>query len=467
MQLSEEILLLQEARCQRHIWEGRMNYRETMEYIEEMSALGSVPGLASTAELCRRLGDPQDALFFVHIAGTNGKGSVLAYVYSVLRAAGYRVGQFTSPAVYAYREKFRVNGKEIPAREFAEWMSLVREEADRMEEEGMSHPTVFEMETAVSFLYFKEQRCDIVLLECGMGGDLDATNIIRNTYVSAFSSISMDHMDFLGKTLAEIAAHKAGIIKPGAEVVSGVQEPAVLGILKRRAGGTSFRAVERERLSRIRYGLERQRFDYRTGGGTLYRRLEIPLAGVVQPENAALAVEIVEALAKKGFSVTEKQLRQGLSGARWPYRFEVIAKKPCFILDGAHNEEAAMRLAEGIRFYFTNKKILYIIGMLKDKEYEKVIAQTYAYAEQIITVTPPGQARALPGHELALAAAAYHPHVTEAGSLEEAAEMAYLLAEKDWVILAFGSLSYLGELGRIIKDRSERHGRSGKNKRGR
>lgn len=444
-----------------------MNYKESLDYIEEMKALGSVPGLETIEELCKRLGNPQDSLFFVHIAGTNGKGSVLAYTYSILRAGGFRVGLFTSPEVYAYREKIQVNGKEILARDFAECMSLVREEADAMADEGLPHPTVFEMETAVSFLYFKEQHCDIVLLECGMGGSLDATNIIRNTLVSAFSSISMDHMDFLGRTLAQIAGQKVGIIKPGAEVVCGVQEPEVLGILKSKARGNSFRMVERERISHVKYGLEKQCFDYRAYGGARYQRLRIPLAGMVQPENAALAVEIMEALAKKGFPVTEKKLRQGLSGARWPYRFEIVAKKPYFILDGAHNEDAAKRLAEGIRFYFTNKKILYIIGMLKDKEYEKVIAHTYAYAEQIITVTPPGNARALSGHELALAAAAYHPRVTEAGSLEEAVEMAYLLAEKNWVIFAFGSLSYLGELGRIVKDRSGKHDRPGKNKGGR
>ena len=444
-----------------------MNYRESMDYIEEMSELGSVPGLESTTKLCRRLGNPQDALFFVHIAGTNGKGSVLAFVYSVLKNAGYRVGHYSSPAVYAYREKIQVNGKEILTKEFAALMSLVREEADAMEAEGMPHPTVFEMETAVSFLYFKEQRCDIVLLECGMGGDLDATNIIKNTLAAAFSSVSMDHMAFLGNTLQEIAHHKAGIIKPGAEIVSGVQQPEVLEILKRRAGEAECRTVEKERLSHIKYGLEKQRFDYLSSSGILYRRLEISLAGVVQPENAALAVEIMEALGRKGFSVSEKQLRSGLFQAKWPYRFEIAAKRPVFILDGAHNEDAAKRLAEGIRFYFTNKKILYIIGMLKDKEYEKVIAQTYAYAEQIITVTPQGQPRALPCHELALTALEYHPRVTEAASLEEAVEMAYLLAEKDWVILAFGSLSYLGALGRIIKDRSEKHDRSGKSKRGR
>lgn len=434
--------------------ERKMNYRETVEYMKEMEALGSVPGLAATAELCRRLGNPQDSLFFVHMAGTNGKGSTLAYADGILRAAGFRVGRFTSPAVYANREKIQVNGREILAREYAQWMSLVREEADAMGEEGMPHPTVFEMETAVCFLHFKDKCCDIVLLECGMGGDLDATNIVKNTLVAAFSPISMDHMAFLGNTLSKIAEHKAGILKPGAEIVSGVQEPEVRGILRRRAGEIPVRTVERERITHVKYGLEKQRFDYLSCSGKHYRRLEIPLPGLVQPENAALAVEIMEALEKKGFSVTERQLRQGLSGTRWPYRFEVAARKPYFILDGAHNEDAAMRLAEGIRFYFANKKIVYIIGMLKDKEYEKVIAQTYAYAEQIITVTPPEQARALPGHELALAALQYHPRVTEAASLEEAVEMAYLFAGKDWVILAFGSLSYLGALGRLIRSRS-------------
>lgn len=430
-----------------------MNYRETVEYMKEMAALGSVPGLAATAELCRRLGDPQDSLFFVHMAGTNGKGSVLAYTDSILRAAGYRVGRFTSPAVYAEREKIQVNGREILAREYAQWMSLVREEADGMAEEGLSHPTVFEMETVVSFLYFREKCCDIVLLECGMGGDLDATNIIKNTLVAAFSSISMDHMAFLGGTLSEIAEHKAGILKPGAEIVSGIQQPEAERVLLKKAGEVPVRAVKQERISHVKYGLEKQRFDYLSFSGKNYRRLEISLAGFVQPENAAMAVEIIEALDKKGFAVTEKQLRQGLSGARWPYRFEIAAKRPYFILDGAHNEDAAARLAEGIRFYFSNKKIVYIMGVLKDKEYEKVIAQTYAYAEQIITVTPPENERALAGHELAMAASGYHPRVTEAASLEEAVEMAYLFAQKDWVILAFGSLSYLGALGRLIKNR--------------
>ncbi len=171
-------------------------------------------------------------------------------------------------------------------------------------------------------------------------------------------------------------------------------------------------------------------------------------------------------IGKKGFSVTEAQLRRGLLKAGWPCRFQIAAKNPLFVMDGAHNEDGAKRLAEGIRFYFTKRKIIYIIGVLKDKEYEKIIAETYAYAEQIITITPPGTGRALPAHDLAQAALVYHPHVTEAASLEEAVEIAGLFAEKDWVIIAFGSLSYMGALNKVLKDRKGRHGKSGKNKSG-
>lgn len=454
-----------------------MTYQETLKYIEKMSALGSVPGLASITELCRRLENPQEELSFVHIAGTNGKGSVLAYVSAVLRTAGYRTGSYSSPGVLSYRERISVNGRAILAREFAEIMSRVRDVSDAMEAEGRPHPTVFEMETAAAFSYFKEKACDIVVLECGMGGSLDATNLIQNTLVSVFSSISMDHMSFLGRTLTEIAKNKAGIIKSGAEAVSAAQEPEVLEILKEnlinrngqeKGALSELKTVKKSRLTHIKYGLEKQRFDYTSCGGTVYRQLEIPLAGVVQPENAVLAVETIEALGRKGFPVTEAQMRRGFMKTVWPCRFQTAAKHPYFIMDGAHNEDGAKRLAEGIRFYFAKRKIVYMIGVLKDKEYEKMIAATYAYAEQIITITPPGQSRALPAHELAEAASMYHPHVTEAGSLEEAVEMAYLFAKKDWVIIAFGSLSYMGALNKVInnrtvKDRDSRHGRSGKN----
>jgi dihydrofolate synthase/folylpolyglutamate synthase len=207
---------------------------------------------------------------------------------------------------------------------------------------------------------------------------------------------------------------------------------------------------------KVRYGLKEQSFSYTDRDGNHYEKLTVSLAGKYQIENAALAVEAVGRLKAAGFPVTEKQLRKGLLTAAWPCRFEVAGSRPLFILDGAHNEDAAKKLADSIRFYFTNKRIIYIMGMLRDKEYEKVIAETYVYADQIITITPPENPRALDALSLAQTAGEFHPAVTAAGSLEEAVEMAYLLADKEDVIISFGSLSYLGRLKEILADKNKK-----------
>ena len=205
--------------------------------------------------------------------------------------------------------------------------------------------------------------------------------------------------------------------------------------------------------SKIKYGLEKQKFSYETSSGTKLQDLEITLAGKHQVENAAVAIEVVEILACCGYTVSEKHLRKGLAETVWPGRFQVMGKRPLFVMDGAHNEDAAKKLAESIRFYFTNKRIIYIMGILKDKEYEKVIAETYAYADQIIALTPPENPRALPAIDLAQTLKEYHPHITVSDSVEEAVEMAYLLAGKEDVIISFGSLSYLGRLTDILNRR--------------
>ena len=446
----------------------QMTYKETREYLEEKSGRGSVLGLDGIKELCKRLGNPQDHLKFIHVAGTNGKGSTIAYLSSILKSAGYQVGTYISPVILNEREKFQINGKLILAREYADVMSRVREAADQMEEEGYPYPTVFELETATGFCYFQDKNCDVVILETGMGGDMDATNLVKTTMVSVFVSISMDHMAFLGNTLSEIAEKKAGIIKPGADVVSTWQPEEVQQVLNREAGNKKAEKIlfaSRDRLGKVKYGLEKQRFDYGCASGNVYRRMEIALAGTVQIDNAALALEVVECLKERGFYLPEDKVRKGLFQTKWPGRLEIIAKKPYFLVDGAHNEDAAKRLAQAIHFYFTNKKIVYIMGILKDKEYEKIIAETSAYAEQIITIATPDRKRTLSSHELALAVKEYHPNVTEASSLEEAVEIAYLLAGKEDVIIAFGSLSYLGALKKIMADRSGQHGKSGKSKR--
>lgn len=423
-----------------------MNERQVMEYMEQVSAYGIVPGLDSIRELCRELGDPQKELRFVHIAGTNGKGSVSAFLAEILKCAGYRVGRYLSPTLFQYRERIQVNGSCITKAALGRGVERIKGICDGMVARGLSHPTPFEIETALGFLYFREKACDVVVLETGMGGLLDATNIVENTLAAVLTSVSMDHMQFLGDTPEKIAFQKAGIIKRGCRVVSAVQRKEVMEVIRAgaEAMGCPLQAVKPEMLSHVRYGLEKQSFDY----GRL-KKLELSLAGKYQIENAALAVETVEALGEQGLSVSEEALRLGLSRTQWPGRFTLIGKKPYFIVDGAHNEDAAVRLAESLEFYFTNKRVIYIMGVLKDKEYEKIIASTHALADQIITVTPPGNPRALPAYELARAVAEVHCDVTAADSLEEAVEMSRLLAGKEDVIVAFGSLSFLGRLMKI------------------
>lgn len=444
-----------------------MNYRQTMEYLEQLNGYGIVPGLENIENLCEKLGNPQDKLSIIHIAGTNGKGSVLAYLSTILQCAGYKCGRYLSPVIFEYREKFQINQRKISQNKLVSYVERVREACEELAAEGKNHPTQFEFETALCFLYFLEEQCDVVVLECGMGGRLDATNIIKKPLLTVLASVSMDHMKFLGNTLPEIAGEKTGIFKPGCPVVTMPQEKEVMEVVARRAKqlGCPLIVTEAEKLENIRYGMETQKFNYKR-----HKNLAISLAGKHQIVNAAAAVEAIEVLnqiGKAGIQILDSALERGLLTAKWQGRFEVIAKKPLFVADGAHNEDAARKLADSIRFYFTNRRVIYIMGVLKDKEYEKMIAETYAYAEQIITITAPDNPRALPALELAQAVREYHPNVTAADSLEEAVEMAYLLAEKEDVIISFGSLSYQGRLMEIVEKRKgtknrkngENHGR--------
>lgn len=443
-----------------------MNYREAMRYIDELRPLGSIMGLETMRQLCARLGDPQEKLKFVHIAGTNGKGSTLAYVSTVMQTAGYRVGRYLSPTVREYRERFQIDGRMITQSGLCKYLEPVKQASEAMVLEGLARPTLFEVETAVAFLWFQDKSCDLVVLETGLGGALDATNVVNNTLAAVFSSISMDHMEILGETLEEIAQVKSGIIKNRCYVISVKQTPEVMKVLRQAAllKKGKFLTADVTRAKQIRYGVAKQSFSY-----DRYKNLEISMAGQFQIENAVLAAETVMALTRCGFTVPEEKLRQGMLAARWPGRFDVICKKPLMIADGAHNEDAAKKLAESIRFYFTNKKIIYIIGMLRDKEYDKVLRHTSALASHIITVTPPIRERALTALELAQTAGAYHSAVTAADSVQEAVELACLLAgkDKDAVIVAFGSLSYLGELMDTVEHRDtirrDDHGRSDKN----
>lgn len=419
-----------------------MTWQETLDYIETLGGYGIVPGLANMENLCEKLGHPEQSLRFVHIAGTNGKGSVLAFLSEILKEAGYKVGRYFSPAIFEYREQIQINGRSISKKDLAGQMTELKKICDRLVAEGKPHPTAFEVETALAFRYFAEKKCDIVVLECGMGGLLDATNVISNTLVSVFTSISYDHMAFFGKTLREIASVKAGIMKAGSVAVALKGEEETEAVLKEKAAELSIPLIfaDPSAASIVKSLPEKQTFSYGK-----YQKLEIALAGRYQIANAVLALEVVQALQNAGIGISEKALRQGLFKTVWPGRFQIIVRKPYFIADGAHNRDGAAKLAESVRFYFTNKRIIYIMGMLRDKEQEEVLKETAPYAEQILTVPTKG-GRGLSSYDLACMAREYHHSVTALDSVQEAVEMAYLMADKETVIIAFGSLSYLGEV---------------------
>lgn len=429
-----------------------MTEKNVMEFLDSRRKLGSVPGLDNIEVLCDRLGRPQDRLKFIHIAGTNGKGSTAGFISSILEAAGYKTGLYTSPEVFCYRERYRIQHKNISINKFCSIFERVQKTTDEMETEGQYHPTVFEVETAAALLYFAEEQCDYVVLETGMGGKLDATNLVKNTVAAVFTSISMDHMQYLGNTLQEIAENKAGIIKNNCYVISGIQKQETENVLRTAAKerNAAFYIVDEKEIRNKKATYKKLIFSYKG-----IQKLEVHMTGMYQFENCALAVETILSLNGHEWNINEEQIRQGIVKTGWDGRFTVINEKPLFVIDGAHNPDAAEKLAQSIANYFTNKKIIYIIGILKDKEADEIIRLTAHFAEQIIAIGIPGNPRSMDVLDLAMIAKRYHNSVTAADSIEEAVEMAYLLADKDSVIIAFGSLSYLGRIRDIVDHRKK------------
>ena len=437
----------------REIEENIMTYEEARAFIDDTAKYGYVLGLDTITELMKWLGNPQDDLKFIHIAGTNGKGSTLAYLSTVLKEAGYRTGRYLSPVMFDDRERIQVNGDYITEEAVARLAEQVRQAGQEMLRDGFAHPTTFETETAMAFLYFREMQCDVVVLECGMGGMTDATNVIKSTLASVFVEIGMDHMGFLGNTVEEIAAVKAGIIKPGSQVVSAAQRPEVEAVLKRVAEEkqAGFHMVERDAIRDVRYVFEDQTFTYRE-----YKGLRPGLTGSWQVDNASLAVETVLVLRELGYDISDEALRKGLTETVWPGRFTVIDREPLFLVDGAHNRDAADRLRETLELYFPEKRKVLIAGVLADKEYDYVMSQLTPLADQVITVMTPDNPRALPAEKLMETVRKYNSKVEAADSLGDAVERAWSYAGKGDMILAFGSLSYLGELTRTVQAKARK-----------
>lgn len=370
-----------------------MRYEEALEYIHSVNWTFCKPGLERIGELCERLGNPQKNLRFVHVAGTNGKGSFCAMLDSVLRRAGYRVGLYTSPYIRFFNERMCVDGQPITNEELAEITAFVRPIADSMTDK----PTEFELITAIAFEYFKRQNCDVVVLEAGMGGRLDSTNLIREPLLSVITGIALDHTAYLGDTVEKIAAEKAGIIKDGAPILYGGEDKiageVIEGVAKEKK--SSFVSVNYDALNNVRSGLDGTTFDFED-----HSNMRIGLLGLYQPKNASVVIKATELLRQRGLQIDDTALREGLANAKWQGRFEILTREPLMIFDGAHNPQGIAAAVSSIRHYFADRKVYVLTGVLRDKDYQ-VIARDIATVASRAFVMTPDNPRALDAEEYA------------------------------------------------------------------
>lgn len=422
-----------------------MTYEEAAEFADSTKKYGSILGLESIRNLMQELGNVQEQLHIIHVAGTNGKGSVCAFLSAALTEAGYRVGRYNSPAVFERREVFRIGETMISKEEYAAVFERVQTACEVLTKRGCPHPTVFEVETAAAFLWFYEKKCDLVLLETGMGGETDATNLITHPVCSVLTSIGMDHMQYLGNTIEEIATVKAGIIKKGCPVVALKQGDSVCEVIKNKAEECGSRCV----LVEVPQYMQEAPIWGTTLQDVHYGSVHTALGGIWQRENLSLALAVLKLLEESGYPITKEAVQSGIAKTIWHGRYEVLQTEPLFIIDGAHNPIAAKRLKETIEKDFTNREIIYIIGVLADKEHKKMLRLLLPGAKAVFTVTPDSP-RALDGEILAKEARKYADNIWHVPDIGKAVKMAKETAKESDVILAVGSLSYLKEVKKAL-----------------
>ena len=406
-------------------------------------------GLERMRDFMHALGDPQEKLRYVHIAGTNGKGSACVMTQSILTAAGFRTGLYISPHLDQFNERLSIDGQMISDADLRRLAARVRAAAETLGEE----PTDFEMITAMAFCWFEEQHCALVVLEVGMGGRLDATNVISHPEVCAIMHIGLDHTEFLGDTVEQVAAEKAGILKPGADCVLYHQLAGVMDVVQQRFADVNPDAAARLIITdptaftaRART-IDGQVFDYRA-----CRHLRIQLLGNYQMENAMAVLDIIDCLIRRGWGITENAIRAGLAQATWPGRFEVLSREPLLIVDGAHNPNGVEALVDTIRAYFPDQKINFVMGVMKDKDYHTMLRLIAPYAARFITELPDAH-RALRPEQLKSEIRAYFDGPVEtADSVTAAVERAMEIAEgTDAITICFGSLYQVAEIRRFSR----------------
>ena len=414
-----------------------MNYEQALQYIHAVQWAGHKPGLTRTRTLLAALGDPHKQLKFVHIAGTNGKGSTAAMVASCLQAAGYRVGLYTSPFINRFNERIQVNGEQISDDALVRLVEQVQPAADAMQDV----PTEFEIITALGMLYFAQQKCDIVVLEVGLGGTLDSTNVIDPPACAVITALGMDHVKELGPTIADIAAAKAGIIKEGCPVVSYGGVPEADAVI-RRVCAEKHAALTEVDFNKLQYdggNLDAVEFDFDGLNG-----VRLPLIGSYQPRNAALAITALRVMRAHGWNIPESAIRTGLETVSWPGRFELLRHQPAFLLDGSHNAHGMRATVQSLKDRFPGQKFVFLISIMADKDVDEMLALLLPLAGQFVTVaahTP----RAMPAETLAEQIRARGGRAEPASTIEAGVARAVALGGTG-PVCALGTLYFSGDV---------------------
>ena len=421
-----------------------MNAEQAIAYIHSVCWKGSIPGLGRTQTLLAKMGNPEKKLKFIHIAGTNGKGSTAAMTASILRKAGYKTGLYTSPYIYRFHERMQVDGQEISDEDLAAVTEYVKPLAQSMEES----PTEFELVCCIAFEYFLRKGCDIVVLEVGMGGEFDATNVIETPEVAVITNIGLDHTEVLGDTLEKIAATKAGIFKENGHAVVYRGRPSVEAVFEDvcRQRNVSLKKADFEGLETVSRDLDGQVFHCGNR-----KNLFLPLLGDHQLHNAAVVLGIAGILMENGWKITEDHVRDGLRDTRWPGRFDVMSKEPLFIIDGGHNPQCIEVLVTNIQDYLADRELTVLTGVLADKDYVDMYAPVMPYVKRFVCITPPNP-RKLDAHELAKHLQAVGAEAVACDSIPEGVQTAKKLAGKDGVVLCFGSLYSIGDIRNALAE---------------
>ena len=421
-----------------------MTYEEALLLLDRASKSGSILERDVMDALLHEIGDPHLGMQYIHVAGTNGKGSASAYMSSILTKSGYRTGLYTSPYIQEFTERIQVDGVQIPKDAIAEITDTLNQASERLVAKGYRFPTVFELITALGFIWFKRENCDVVVLEVGMGGRLDATNSIKDAAAYLLMNIGYDHMVELGDTLELIAGEKAGILKEGGgPAIVYDQEPEVMEVFRNacREKNKEMIVAQGEKAVARSMSIDGTVFDYKQ-----FKGLRIPLLGVYQLRNAAVAVECAVALSKRGWHITEKTMREGLASAYWPGRVEVLQRDPVVIVDGAHNPQGTTALAETLRAIFPGRKFTFVCGVLADKDYDSSLEVIAPLTEKFNAVAP-NSYRALSAEDLAreMRERSNAP-VRSFETIPEALNAVLAEAKKEDIICVFGSLYQVGDV---------------------